>query len=186
MMLAMVEPEQQPKMTLGEFIKNNHHLLAALGVFAALTALANQLTIKALGQFLSFFCLAATILLGIELYAQVPPGTARKLDFFKTAVYFILLLITAYWLIEYRAFWKIGLSGFIALLLAVFVGKRRRELYRKLGWHPEAWRPWKRALEGIVLGLVTLWLLFVGMVLYVPANGFLDALKIILNSITPK
>ena len=142
--------KQSQVKTLRQFIQENQHLLAALGVFAALTALANQLPIKILGQFLSFFCRAAAILIGLELYAQTPAQTARKLDFFKTALSVILLIITAYWLINYRSIWRIALFGFIALLLAVWVGKKRRWLYKELGWDPENWQPWKRKIESIV------------------------------------
>ncbi len=83
--------ENKPEVkTLRQFVNENQHLLEALGVFAALTALANQLPVKILGQLLSFSCLAATILLGIELYAQAPARhspAAHKLEFFKTALY---------------------------------------------------------------------------------------------------
>jgi len=106
--------------TLKEFAADNQSLLASLGVFAGLTTLSQHLSITVLGQLLSFLCLAATILIALELRAQIPTNPiAVKLDFFKTSLYLIILVTVAYWLINFREILWLCLSWLIARIRPV-------------------------------------------------------------------
>jgi hypothetical protein len=70
--------------------------------------------------------------------------------------------------------------------MAVLVGKGRLKLYRKLGWAPDNWQTWKLRTEGVILFVLSFFVLTAGIALSVPANNFLDGLRTLLDSLVLK
>jgi hypothetical protein len=76
--------------TLSDFIKENHDLLTAMGVFGGLTALFTRIEPEGMGNFLAFWSFTIFFVLSWELYTKFP-----KLETFNNRlVLFQLLLIS--------------------------------------------------------------------------------------------
>jgi hypothetical protein len=87
--------------TLTDFIKDNHDLLTAMGVFGGLTALFTRIEPEGMGNFLAFWSFTIFFVLSWELYTKFP-----KLETFNNRlVLFQLLLIS------------LGVTIFLYLLL---------------------------------------------------------------------
>ena len=107
-------PDDSKGTTLFSFIEENHRLLSVLGIFTALTVFARTLPIRILSDLLSFFFLAATVVLWFELQERYPSKTSsQKLRLFEILVSTAVLLLVACWLFLYWAFWR-------RILVAVF------------------------------------------------------------------
>lgn len=168
----MTEVEQKQEETLGKFIKDNHHLLVALGVFTTLSIFANSLALKSFGYFLSFMCLTATVLLWSEIRAMAPANACLKLELFKDVLSFTLYAIILYWLLVFRPIWHVLLFFPIAMFLAWPVRALRRKMRAQR--HQEL-KGWKRYVEGILLLMVALISMGIAVLISRPVNVFFDA-----------
>ena len=100
--------QKAEKNTLGEFFENNKRFLSALGLLAALTIFATNTEIEILGAVLSSMLLAATVILGMELWEKFrdsAPATAKMtgLGFTLTVALFVMAF---YWLLLLQDLWR--------------------------------------------------------------------------------
>jgi len=109
--------------TLSDFIKDNHELLTAMGVFGGLTALFTRIEPEGMGNFLAFWSFTIFFVLSWELYTKFP-----KLETFNNRlVLFQLLLICLgvtiflYLLIIYTAYSLIFGSLFALLFSSTII-----------------------------------------------------------------
>ncbi len=181
--LVPLRPKQSrdgsPPTTLVAFVENNYRLLTALGVFTALTVYSGNLTLKPVGYVLSFFFLAAAVLLWLELWANFPRlGTAR-LFWFENILFFATMILVFYWLVEFRSIWRsflfLPIAFFILSLLAIIV--KRYDLFSR-ATHAEPGR-WK--LLRYIFALSLFWFsvliaLYIAALVAQPVNDFLDLL----------
>ncbi len=95
------------KLTISDFIEENYKLISTLAFLTALTVFAGNLTLKPLGQLLSFLGWVATVLIWCELCGKFPGAkqATAPLVLFGSTLGFIGMVIQAYCLIEFSALW---------------------------------------------------------------------------------
>ncbi len=105
---------------LGEFAEEHQKLLSVLGIFTALSAFSINLPIKLIGSGLAFIFLAISVLLWIEVLRRIPSDldSSFSLILFQILITLGLLLLCAYWLLDFRVFWH----GFLHLALIMPFG----------------------------------------------------------------
>ena len=121
--------QKAEKNTLGEFIENNHRLLSAVGLFAALTIFAANLEIEAiLGAVLSSMLLSATVILWMELlgkFLDSAPAT-EKMTWFGFTLTVALFVMAFYWLLQLQDLWRWQMIPIAGVLVGIFSGVLKR------------------------------------------------------------
>ncbi len=100
------------KISLKKFIEENHILLSALAVFAALSAFLSRLTINWLNGVLSFVFIGGLIIIFFEIRSRFPKDNEMSLRLFLFRYVIVLGLggVLLYWLLAFRTFWNVFLA----------------------------------------------------------------------------
>jgi len=184
----MVKNAKNEKTTLTAFIEDNHKLLSTLGIFIALTVFASSLTLRWIASILSGFFLFATILICFELWERFPSGGSTRLAFFENTLVFATLVVIAYWLLEFRTVWHLGLIVPIAVtfLWLISVGIKRFNVFDRLFRSEPGGRKVLRYIFGLAL-VTVVWVISTALAILItpPINAFLDATYEYLKSTAP-
>ena len=104
--------------SLRDFIEENHNLLSAMAVLAAIASFVNGLPIHWLAATLFFLAIAGVITIWFELNAQFPEKGSARLFLFKQILFLGLLGFILYWFLAFPSFWNIFF--FLPLFLTLF------------------------------------------------------------------
>jgi hypothetical protein len=121
--VAKNSPEKtgRPKATLARFIDDYSKLVTSIAAFVALTAFASQLDNYDAKLYLSGLCLLAAVLLGIELYRQLPPEPHHwLLKAFSLNLTLLVFGMGWYWVSRFTVVW--GPIIFAVIYVFVFAG----------------------------------------------------------------
>lgn len=126
--------EPRKEITLADYLGENQVLLTSLAVFATIAALTQSLEPKWIGGAVSFFCIAAMVLIWHEINSkcQRPPGTKTKL--FRYIMQWGFYALITYWLINYRTFWKLFLILPIMFAIAYWITSKIISVRERTGW----------------------------------------------------
>jgi len=135
----MSEPKKA-KVSLKEFIDEYYHVIAVMGVFAALTALFIRLEG---GEYLAFVTFIGFILLDWEIYsALIRIKSSRRLLVFQIVLFNLLMFVSFYIVI----FYGLQLVGFLIPALLFIYGGAILKIISKM-------KSWKIAVA-LILGLI--------------------------------
>lgn len=162
------------KMTLAEFVEENHRLLSSVGIFTALTVFSSSLKPSILGAVLSLLFLTPGVLIFWELVGRIPKEKTRLLDQFENLLMLTAFVIVIYWLLAARNVHP----GFVFLFLFVTISTTTIALVSKI----DLWQfytrflrhVWMRKVVANVVGFVLLFLVFsLARLLFEPLDLFL-------------
>lgn len=181
-----IEKEQT---SLSDFVRENDKLISTLGVFTALTIFSANLSIKSYGYALSFAFMALSLLLWFELWARFPSSTGSwRLSVFENILFWTVLAIMFYWLLDFRNIWHDYLW---ILLFALLLGLasyliRKYQIFNRL-FHTEPGKlKFLRYTIGIIIGVIVFAVSIYLSTLIAPTiNQFLDQLNQVLKNYTP-
>jgi hypothetical protein len=110
--------EDEPIITLKDYLDENKDILTILGVFVAVTVLAGSLSIKLVALFISFFSFTCAMIILLECWRRPTRGKpSERLYFFKYALTLLALTFFVYWFIIFDLIY----ADAISLVLAVFL-----------------------------------------------------------------
>ena len=163
--------QKAEKNTLGEFFENNKRFLSALGLLAALTIFATNTEIEILGAVLSSMLLAATVILGMELWEKFrdrAPATAKMTGFGFTLTV-ILFVMAFYWLLLLQDLWRWQMIPIAGVLVGIFSGvlkrMKRAVFNRAFSAKPGQKRGWRYVAFIVYLAAILGAFLIVGQIL---------------------
>jgi hypothetical protein len=109
--------------TLSDFIKDNHELLTAMGVFGGLTALFTRIEPEGMGNFLAFWSFTIFFVLSWELFTKFPKLETfnNRLVLFQLLLICLSVTIFLYLLIIYTAYSLIFGSLFALLFSSTII-----------------------------------------------------------------
>ena len=107
---------------LNDFVKENHFLLTALGIFVALTLFAKDFAGEILGTTLSIIFFSCVFLLWSELWHRFPKKGERRLGLFETLISYAVLVLFIVLLLVVGQFSLALLFILLVLLLGSAVG----------------------------------------------------------------
>ncbi len=173
--------------SLSDYIENNSKLISVLGVFTALTVFSYNLTIKPIGNILSFVFLTITIIVWLELWTKFPPKPSSwRLILFENVLSFSVLGIILYWLLAYREIWRAILVFPIWVLTITLISFliTRFNLLEKITGFKIAKYTFIRILFGLTLMiLIYFFSLFVSAIISKPINDAFDSMSIDIENI---
>ncbi len=103
----MASTDSEGRVTLREFVEENHRLISVLGVLVALSAFSSGLRPGNLGLTLASVFLAMAVLVMLELWTAFPRGHATKrLEWFGVGMLATMGLVSVYWLLAFRQIWR--------------------------------------------------------------------------------
>jgi hypothetical protein len=106
--------------SLNDFINENEKILSILGVFIAVAVFAKDLPIKSLGHMISFLSFGIIILLSLEITFSLPYSEAEiRLKLFGNLFITSIIILSFYWLLDFREIWKSYISGVIIIILII-------------------------------------------------------------------
>jgi hypothetical protein len=121
--------------TLRDYLEKNKDLLAILGVFIAITALAGVLALKLIAVFISFFSFTCATIILIEFWRQPAESKGSLLiSFFRFALSFLALSFFAYWFTIADGFYPDIVFFIATLVFAALIAIFIRFLKKKFGW----------------------------------------------------
>ncbi|HMG18824.1 MAG TPA: hypothetical protein VK573_08880 [Gemmatimonadales bacterium] len=134
-----------------------------------------------LTHLLSFFFLAATVILWFELLEQYPPKTSSvKLRLFETALTMAVLFLLASWLFIYWDFWKQMVVAVIFGVLSLIVTGlfQKYDLFNRL-FATRAGGRWllRRVVYFFTLGVILAATLLLATIVGIKVTPWLDQLK---------
>lgn len=106
--VAKKSPEEigHPKATLAQFIEDNSKLVTSMAAFVVLTAFSSQLDNNDAKLYLSGLCFLAAVLLGIELFRQLPPEPHHwLLKAFSLNLTVLVFGMGWYWVSRFTVVW---------------------------------------------------------------------------------
>jgi hypothetical protein len=125
--------------SLTQFISDNKDLLTAASVLTALSVFWNNASLKALGSFLSFLCLTATVPILLEIHRKFNDLKSAWLTVIFTSIFSLLVGYTAWYvLVDFRPqwqtqMWKVVTWGFFIPLWILYRHIDKPKLFKKLG-----------------------------------------------------
>jgi hypothetical protein len=189
---ASAQPLPSPKPappTLAQFIEDNHKLITVFGVFTALTVFAAGLPVRAVGTMLSFMFITLAVFVWMELWTRFPSnGGSWRLTWFENLLSLTVLILLAYWLLDFRPLWQYFL---VVLLFLVFLGitsgiLKRLNVFNRLFRTEPGQRRGLRFAFGIAIFLFVAYvsLQLAGLVTP-PVNRWLDTISSALSTPIP-
>jgi hypothetical protein len=179
--------EVKKKVSLVDFVEDNHKLITTLGVFTALTVFVSNLPLKTLGYLLSFLFLTGTVLVWSELWSRFPKPGTNRLIWFENVLSVAVLILVAYWVLEFRVIWRLLLTTILMLTFLWFMSLtiKRFNLFEFLFRIPLFRHNALRYLVGvIVIGIALILAAQLANFLAQPINALLDELRQQIDSIT--
>lgn len=173
------EKSPKPKKSVSDAIKEHHELLSTVGILAAVSLFAQQISILWIAASLSFFFLTAMMFAAYELIRVLPEENESKesLYWFSVALTFALMTLFVYWLVRLKEVYEEGFffaisvfSTYFALILFVRPLLRYVERRRKL----PSWT------ESRIFGLVIALSLFIGF--FVLYTGLIVQIDLVIGS----
>lgn len=178
--------DENNKVSLEEFIKQNEQLLSALGIFAALIVLSRSLNSSLTASLLSFVFVAGLIIIWFDVWSKLPEEKRMtfRLFLFRYVLLWSGIGLVLNWLLEFRIFWNAVLWIPIGILVAVFIIWTFLPIIRK--WAFTRWlfgidkekKSWYNKLaRGTALLIVTIVSIDTGYFLSIGTNLVLDIMK---------
>lgn len=123
--------EAQEKESIESFLKSKDKLLAAFGIFLALTLFTKDIETSTLGKYLSFIFMTLTMLVWLELWSSFPSkNRSWLLIAFENLINIGTMMLFLYWMVEYYEKGKL----FVFLWIAGGIATLFTKLSEKLGW----------------------------------------------------
>ncbi|MCI0532309.1 MAG: hypothetical protein L0Y74_10260 [candidate division Zixibacteria bacterium] len=162
--------------SLRNYVENNHKLLTAMGVLFALTVFSTNLEPKSLALWLSFFLVACSALLWIEILSAMKGHSSLIQYFFQYSLIFAFLAFSLYWYIHYRSIWHnlLFLPIFYALLSGFFAFENKRKWFERI--LPNSRQIIQLPIRIAVAMVIVVVLLSITKLIVSPLRIFLDAI----------
>ncbi len=156
------EVTENNPITLKKYLEDNKDLLTILGIFVAIVAFSNNLSIKLLAAFISFASFSCATIVLIEFWRKrVAKNPPLSVQLFRGALFFLALGFFLYWFTVFDAIYPDLIFPVLVLLITEVIGwllskTRQKNKSVKNYFARLKKRKVKRWIVGIVVALAIL------------------------------